>query len=229
MKNAPRMTRTSLRLTSARRTAATMLLSLATAGAALVGLPGEAAASGNTCVYLLGTIDGQTVTTPAVMVLVPESDILVDPIRVHVDPTTQEILGYTLKTPGLDQGTEEQYLYVPGVSQLLLPELATSIEDLVIDENFCVSYGVTTPAVPIYIPESALEVPGAVAEVGAIYMNIAGQAERVVDGHIITFDGHAIIVPGVNTVVPPVPVETPDASVTVDINGALETAHYLAP
>lgn len=227
MKNAPRMT--SLSVTSARRTVATTLLSLATAWAALVGLPGVAAASGNTCVYVLGTIDGQTVTTPALMVLVPESDILVDPIRVHVDPTTQEILGYTLKTPGIDQGTEEQYLYVPGVSQLLLPALSTSIDDLVIDENYCVSYGVTTPAVPIYIPESALEVPGAVAEVGAIYMNIAGQVDHVVDGHIITFDGHSIIVPGVNTVVPPVPVETPDATVTVDINGALQTAHYLTP
>jgi hypothetical protein len=178
---------------------------------------------------VFGTINGQTVTTPAVMVLVPESEILVDPVRVHVDPTDQAIVGYTVKTPGIDQGTEEQYLYVPGVSQLLLPELQTSIDDLEIDENVCVSYGVTTPAVPIYIPESALQVPGAVAELGAIYMNIAGQVDHVVDGHIITFEGNSIIVPSVNAVVPEIPVETPDATVAVDIDGMLWIADYLTP
>jgi hypothetical protein len=224
-----RQNSTSLRLAPARRMAATLLLSMATALTALVGLPRAAAASGNTCVYVFGTIDGQTVTTPAVMVLVPESELLVDPVRVHVDPTSQEIVGYTIKTPGLDQGTEEQLLYVPGVSQQLLPALETSIEDLVIDESFCVSHGVTTPAVPIYIPESALQVPGAVAEVGAIYMNIAGQVEHVVDGHIITFEGNSIIVPGVNAVVPEVPIGTPDATVAVDINGMLWIADYLTP
>lgn len=229
MNHARLMNRTSLPLNHVRRTAGTLLLSIASAWAVLVGLPSAAAASGNTCVYVFGTINGQTVTTPAVMVLVPESEILVDPIRVHVDPTDQTIVGYTVKIPGIDQGTEEQYLYVPGVSQTLLPALQTSIDDLEIDENVCVSYGVTTPAVPIYIPESALQVPGAVAEVGAIYMNIAGQVDHVVDGHIITFEGNSIIVPGVNTVVPEIPVETPDATVAVDINGMLWIADYLTP
>jgi hypothetical protein len=220
---------TSPRFHHVRRTAATLLLSAATALLALAGLPRAAAAAGNTCVYVFGTINGYTVTTPAVLVFVPESEIVVDPVRVHVDPTTQNILGYTLKVPGLDQGTEEQLLYVPGVSQQLLPALETSIDDLVIDEHHCVSYGVTTPAVPVYIPESALEVPGAVAEVGAIYMNLAGQVDHVVDGHIITFEGSSIIVPGVNTVVPEIPIGTPDATVAVDIDGMLWIADYLTP
>jgi hypothetical protein len=229
MNHARLINRTSLRLNRVRRSAATLLLSMATAWAVLVGLPGAAAASGNTCVYVFGTIDGQTVTTPAVLLFVPESNIIVDPVRVHVDPTSQSIIGYTVKTPGLDQGTEEQLLYVPGVSQQLLPALKTSIDDLVVHEHRCVSFGVTTPAVPIYIPESVLEVPGAVAEVGAIYMNIAGQVDHVVDGHIITFEGNSIIVPGLNAVVPQIPLGTPDATVAVDINGALWIADYLTP
>lgn len=227
--NHARQNLTSPRFNHVRRTAATLLLSAATALLALAGLPRAAAAAGNTCVYVFGTINGYTVTTPAVLVIVPESEIVVDPVRVHVDPTTQNILGYTLKVPGLDQGTEEQLLYVPGVSQQLLPALETSIDDLVINESYCVSYGVTTPAVPVYIPESALQVPGAVAEVGAIYMNLAGQVEHVVDGHIITFEGSSIIVPGVNTVVPEIPIETPDATVAVDIDGMLWIADYLTP
>lgn len=227
--NHARQNLTSPRFNHVRRTAATLLLSAATALLALAGLPRAAAAAGNTCVYVFGTINGYTVTTPAVLVIVPESEIVVDPVRVHVDPTTQNILGYTLKVPGLNQGTEEQILYVPGVSQQLLPALKTSIDDLVIHENYCVSYGVTTPAVPVYIPESALQVPGAVAEVGAIYMNLAGQVEHVVDGHIITFEGNSIIVPGVNTVVPEIPLGTPDATVAVDIDGMLWIADYLTP
>lgn len=220
---------TSPRFNHVRRTTATLLLSAAAALLALAGLPRAAAAAGNTCVYVFGTIHGYTVTTPAVLVFVPESEIIVDPVRVHVDPTTQNLLGYTLKVPGLNQGTEEQLLYVPGVSQQLLPALETSIEDLVISEHHCVSYGVVTPAVPVYIPESALEVPGAVAEVGAIYMNLAGAVEHVVDGHIITFEGNSIIVPGVNTVVPETPIGTPDGTVAVDIDGMLWIADYLTP
>lgn len=227
--NHARQNLTSPRLDHARRTAATLLLSAATALMALVGLPRAASAAGNTCVYVFGTINGYTVTTPAVLVIVPESEIVVDPVRVHVDPTTQDILGYSLKVPGVDQGTEEQLLYVPGVSQQLLPALEASIDDLVIDESFCVSYGVTTPAVPIYIPESALEVPGGFVEVPAIYLNLVGQVERIVDGHIISFDGNTLIVPGLNTVVPPVTVETPDATVAVDLDGALWIADYLTP
>ncbi len=229
MNHARQMTRTSLRLNHVRQTTATMLLSIATALMVFVGLPRAAAAAGNTCVYVFGTINGYTVTTPAVLVVVPESELIVDPVRVHLDPTTQDILGYSLKVPGVDQGTEEQLLYVPGVSQLLLPALETSIDDLVIDENFCVSYGVTTPAVPIYIPESALQVPGGFVQVPAIYLNLVGQVERIVDGHLISFDGNTIIVPGVNTVVPPVTVETPDATVAVDLDGTLWIADYLTP
>ncbi|HEV2989557.1 MAG TPA: hypothetical protein VG759_14035, partial [Candidatus Angelobacter sp.] len=49
-------------------------------------------AGGNTCVFVFGTIDGRTVTTPSVMIVVPPTSVVLGPTRVHVDPTSQNIL-----------------------------------------------------------------------------------------------------------------------------------------
>jgi hypothetical protein len=184
-------------------------------------------ASGNTCVYVFGTVEGKTVTTPAVLITVPDNGAAVDPVRVHVDSANHEILGYSLSTPGADAETQPQTLYVPGISQEI-PSYSATLSDLNIGNKTCVSFGVTTPAVPIYIPESSLQIPGTVVNVPAVYLNILGE-KRVVNGHVINIEGKTIVVPGVNKVVPSQTVETPDQSVIVDLNGQLTSAHYLTP
>jgi len=186
-----------------------------------------ARAAGNTCVYVLGTIAGRTITTPAVLIPVPDSTITADPARVHVDETNHQILGYSVRTPGADADPEPQTLYVPGVSANV-PSFAASLQDLDLTQHQCASYGAITPAIPVYIPGSALEVPGVVLDLPVIYLNILGQ-ERVVGGQVIVHDGRTIIVPGVDTVVPPQTIETPDNTIIVDLNGALQPINYLPP
>lgn len=189
--------------------------------------PVSSLAASNTCVYVFGEVEGKTVTTPAVLIAVPDNGVAVDPVRVHVDPANLEILGYSLSTPGIDAETEPQALYVPGLSHEI-PAYSATLNDLNIENKTCVSFGVTTPAVPIYVPESSLQSPGAVVNVPAVYLNILGE-KQVVDGKVIQVEGKTIVVPGVNTVVPPQTVETPDQSVTVDLNAELICAHYLIP
>lgn len=189
--------------------------------------PVSANASGNTCVYVFGTVEGKTVTTPAVLITVPDNGAAIDPVRVNVDPTNQEILGYSLSIPGADAETEPQTFYVPSISQEI-PSYSATLNDLNIENKTCVSFGVTTPAVPIYVPESSLQTPGTMVNVPTIYLNILGE-KRVVNGQVISIEGKTIVVPGVNEVVPSQTVETPDQSVIVDLNGQLTGAHYLTP
>ncbi|MGM7722128.1 hypothetical protein [Metabacillus sp. Hm71] len=189
--------------------------------------PDSARASGNTCLYVLGTVEGKTVTTPAVLVTVPENGVAVNPVQVHVDPANHKILGYSLSTSGLDENTEPQSIYVPGNSKEI-PSYSVTLEDLNIENKTCVSFGVTTPAIPIYIPESTLQIPGIIADVPSVTLNILGE-KRVVNGQVFSIEGKTIVVPGVTEVVPSQTVETPDQSVTVNINGQLTSAHYLTP
>jgi hypothetical protein len=186
-----------------------------------------AQATGNTCVYVLGTIAGRTVTTPGLLIPVPDSTITVDPARVHVDETSHEILGYSVRVPGADLDPEARSLYVPGVTANV-PSFSTTLADLDLAQQQCASYGATTPAVPVYVPESALTTPGVVLDVPAIYLNILGQ-ERVVGGQVIVNDGRTIVVPGINTVVPPQEISTPDNSIVVDLNGVLCLVDYMVP
>jgi hypothetical protein len=186
-----------------------------------------AQATGNTCVYVLGTIAGRTVTTPALLIPVPDSSFTVDPARVHVDEMNHVILGYSLTVPGAEADPEPQSLYVPGVTADV-PSFSTTLADLDLADYRCASYGAMTPAVPVYIPASALDAPGIAYDVPAIYMNIMGQ-ERVVGGQVIVHDGRTIIVPGVNTIVPPQQVETPDQTIIVDLNGVLQPIDHMIP
>jgi hypothetical protein len=186
----------------------------------------QAQATGNTCVYVFGTIAGRTVTTPGVLVPIPETSVTVDPGRVHVDETNQEILGYSLRIPGVEIEPEDRNLYVPGVN-LSIPSFTVRLNDLNLSQKTCVSFGATTPAVPVHIPASALTIPGVVLDAPAIHMNILGQ-ERTVGGQVIVYDGRTIVVPGVDVVVPPQAIETPDSTIIVDVNGTLQAAHYMA-
>src|SRR2546427_2683817 len=94
----------------------------------------QVGAGGNTCVFVFGTINGRTVTTPSIMIVVPPTEIVLGPTRVHVDPASQSILGFTLTTPGVDQTVNGTTLFVPGVDETV-PSYSATINDLVIDNK----------------------------------------------------------------------------------------------
>jgi hypothetical protein len=198
-------------------------------GAAVAGVcvPGLALAE-PTCVYVIGHVNSHTVATPAVTVVVPDSDAAIQPITVHLDETAQTILGYSVTVPGPIIGTDGSPIFVPGISQHI-PSISVTIPELNLTPNRCINVdGVSTPAVPVYIPASVLTLPGATADVGGIVMNIVGQPVTA-PGKVITFDGKQVVIPEQSSGVPSVPVRTPDQSITVDINGTLTSARYLPP
>ena len=198
-------------------------------GAAVAGVcvPGIALAD-PTCVYVISKVDSVTVTTPAVAVVVPDSNTDVQPIRVHLDEQEQVILGYSVRVPGADFGTDGQMVFVPGVSQHI-PSISFTIPELNLSPSRCVNVdGVSTPAVPVHIPASVLTLPGATAEVGAILINIVGNPVTA-PGKVITFDGKQIVIPERDASIPSVPVGTPNQSITFDVNGAVTSARYLPP
>jgi len=47
------------------------------------------AETGTVCAFVTDTVGGQTITTPSIAVIVPDTAITTDPIRVHVDGTQQ--------------------------------------------------------------------------------------------------------------------------------------------
>jgi hypothetical protein len=180
---------------------------------------------GNTCVFVFGTINGRTVTTPSIMIVVPPTDVVLGPARVHVDPTSQSILGFTLTTPGADQTVNGTTLFVPGVDETV-PSFSATINGLNVDNKTCVNFGVTTPAVPIQVPATVLQTPGALVSTPEITINALG-VNKTVDGQTLTIDGQTIVIPGVNEVVPSVTIATPDKTIAVDLNGVATYANAL--
>lgn len=180
-----------------------------------------------TCVYVLGTVNSRTVATPAILVVVPDSEATIQPVRVHVDPVEQTILGYSIRLPGQDVGTDAKTVFVPGVSQTI-PSIVATIPELNLDTGHCVNQSVSTPAVPVYVPASELNTPGAVVETPAIGLNILGQPVTA-PGQVITVEGKTIIIPEMEAAVPGVTVGTPDESITVDLNGTIRCAEHLIP
>lgn len=180
-----------------------------------------------TCVYVLGTVGSRTVSTPAIMVVVPDSSATIQPIRVHIDPIDQTIMGYTVRLPGQDLGTDAQTVFVQGYSVTQGPIVAT-LDELNLDTGECVNVNGSTPAVPVYVPGSALETPGAVVETPEIALNILGTPVTA-PGQVINLPAKSIVVPDIDETVPGVPFGTPDQSITVDLNPALCIAEYLIP
>ncbi|HEY0094631.1 MAG TPA: hypothetical protein VGB96_09915 [Archangium sp.] len=194
---------------------------------AAVAVPGVALAD-PTCVYVIGHVNGRTVATPAVTVVVPDSDAAIQPIRVHLDETAQTIIGYTVRLTGLNVESDGSPIFVPGISQTI-PSFSFTLPGLNLTPNRCIDInGVSTPAVPVYIPATVLTLPGATAEVGGIILNIVGQP-LTAPGKVLTFDGKQIVVPEQSNGVPSVPVGTPNQSITFDINGTVTSARYLPP
>ena len=200
---------------------------LAGVAVAAVSLPGLALAE-PTCVYVMSKVDSVTVATPAVAVVVPGSDSDTQPIGVHLDEHEQVILGYSVRVPGVNLGTEGDMVFLPGISQNV-PSVSFTLPELNISPNRCINVdGVSTPAVPVKIPASVLTLPGATADVGAIILNIVGRPVTA-PGQVIIFDGKTIIIPERESGVPSVPVGTPKQSIVLDVNGTVHMARYLHP
>jgi len=180
---------------------------------------------GNTCVFVFGTINGRTVTTPSIPIIVPPTTVVLGPTRVHVDSTSDTILGFTLTTPGVDQTVNGTSLFVPGVDRTV-PSFSATIDDLNVNSKTCVNFGVTTPAVPIEIPTTVLTTPGAVVDTPEITINTLG-VHKTVSGQVIYVNGYTVVVPGKTIVVQSVTVATPDKTIGVDINGAAAYANAL--
>lgn len=189
-------------------------------------MPSLAHAAGNTCAYVFGTVDGRSVTTPALLIVVPETEVAMTPLRVHVDGTNQNVVGYQVVLPGLDASTPDNQLYVPAVHQPI-PSLTVTIHDVAVAHKTCVSFGVTTPAVPVHVPASALTVPGAVVETPEITVNTLG-VKRTVGGKILTYAGHTIVIPGMDTVVPSLTAETPERTISVVVDQQVQRARMMA-
>jgi hypothetical protein len=133
--------------------------------ASVLAVPGLALAE-PTCAYVLSQVDSVTVATPAIVVLVPELGADIQPVRVHLDPTEQNIVGYSVRTPGIDQGVDPGAVFVPAYERTIAPIVAT-LPALSISTGTCLNVGVSTPAVPVHVPASALQVPGVSAETPA--------------------------------------------------------------
>ncbi len=181
-----------------------------------------------TCAYVIGHVDSYTVATPTVILVVPDSDAAVQPVRVHLDETAQSILGYSVRVPGGNAGTDGSPVFVPGIAQTI-PSISFTVPQLNLTPSRCINIdGVSTPAVPVYVPASVFTLPGGTADVGGIVLNIVGNPLTAA-GTLISFDGKTIVIPEQDTAIPSVPVGTPDQSIIVNINGTLESAYYLAP
>ncbi len=177
------------------------------------------------CAYVIGEVGGQSVATPAVPIYVPGSSADVQPVRVHVDPTTQTIIGYSVHTPGVDYGYDPRAVFVPGVNQTI-PSIVATIPELGITTYRCVDAGVSTPAIPIFIPASALTTPGAVVNVPSIELNVVGHPITTC-GQAIELPSKTVLIPSESATVPGVSVTTPEETLVFVIDGTGYPAHYL--
>jgi hypothetical protein len=199
----------------------------ATAAAAL-SVPSIALAD-PTCVYVMGQVDSVTVATPAVIIPVPDSSATVQPVRVHLDEHEHTIIGYSLRTPGVDEGTQPKHVFVPGTEVTVNPIVA-STPQLGLPLYRCVNQTVSTPAIPVYVPASSLTVPGGFVEVPVIELNILG-VPVTTNGKVLKLLGKTIVIPAFETAVPGVSVTTPDKTIGIQFStgGTLETARHLSP
>jgi len=178
-----------------------------------------------TCAWVIGHVGGQTVSTPAVVVYVPDSSAEIQPVRVHVDPINETILGYSVRGPGADYETDKQSVFVQGVNQPIDPIVAT-IPQLNFQPYRCIDQGVSTPAIPVYVPGSALITPGVVVEVPRIELNAVGHPITT-EGWVIQVPSKTVCIPDMTATVPGVSWETPDLTLQVWIDGTGYPTDYL--
>ncbi len=201
---------------------------LGASAAATLAVPSIALAD-PTCVYVTGVVDNVTVTTPAVIIPVPDTSAAVQPVRVHLDATEQNIIGYSVRTPGVDEGTDAKTVFVPG-TEIVINPIVLSTPRLPLTAYRCVNQTVSTPAIPVYIPASMLTTPAAAVEVPLIELNILNQPVST-QGMVISLPSKSVIIPDFSTAVPGVSVTTPEKTigVTFSTGAAVEFARFVAP
>jgi hypothetical protein len=201
----------------------------ATAAAAL-SVPSIALAGDPLCVFVLGEVNSVTVATPAIVIPVPGSSAEVQPVRVHVNEEDHSIIGYSVRTPGVDEGTDPTAVFVPGTEVTVAPIVVTTPTVEPIEEARCVHQSVSTPAVPVYVPESMINVPDAGIQVPVIELNILGNPIST-RGKVIPLQGSTIVIPSFEAVVPGVTVETPPGEITIRFatGQALHDVQHLSP
>ena len=199
----------------------------ATAAAALA-VPSIAMAD-PTCAYVVGVVDNVTVATPAVIIPVPDSSADIQPVRVHLDATEQNVIGYSVRTPGVDEGTNPQRVFIPGTEVVINPVVLTT-PALPISAYRCVNQTVSTPAVPVYIPASMFTTPGAAVQVPLIELNILGRPVST-QGMVLSLPSKSVVIPDFSTAVPSVSATTPEKTigVTFSTGAAVQFARFVAP
>jgi hypothetical protein len=181
-----------------------------------------------TCVYVFTHLDGVTVATPAVPLVLPALSALADPIRVHLDETAQNIVGYSLNLPAINLGTEGTPLFVLPEFGTEIPSFSFTLPELNYNPYRCVTVDkITIPAIPVKIPASALVLPGFLVDVGQVVFNIGG-TEQAVLGKVLRFNGKEIIIPEQNLGTPAIPVGTPQKSIEIHLDGSWKNFRYLS-
>jgi hypothetical protein len=183
--------------------------------------------TGSVCAFVIATVGGQSITTPSVVVIVPDASVTTDPIHVHVDPTTQTILGYSLETPGVDHDVAGQNLFVTGPTANI-PSFTATLPIVDAEHQTCAAASVATPAVPIIVPESDLQIPGVSANVPAITVTFSNE-QVTTPGKTLTLPGRTIVIPEVTATVPPITVSTPEKSVSVTVDATAQPPVALPP
>lgn len=203
----------------------TRLLMVAAMLSGLTMMAPSTAKAGDTCAFVMGTLNGRTFTTPAVMIPVPDTIVGVGQGQIHVDETTQEILGYSISVPGLTGTSIPQNVFIPGF-EIEIPSYALTLADISAVSYTCVSFGVTTPAIPVNVPASKINIPGYYVTVPAIDLTLAGKHISV-PGKTLQVGGNTIVIPAYSNTIQPVTVATPDETVTVNLNGSLREGDLL--
>ena len=186
----------------------------------------QAAHASDTCAYLTGTFEGSAVATPAVLVITPAVSAVTTPARVVVDETTQSIIGYQLDTPPIDAVVPGDGIFVPA-HQAGIGAYVATLDDLHIGTFRCINLGVSTPAVPIYLPPSFLQIPGVTTTTPGTTLTIS-QKQVTVPAVTVALPGRDVLVPGIDQTVPPLHVETPEQSIVINHAVAVHLA-YLPP
>jgi hypothetical protein len=177
------------------------------------------------CAYVLSQVGADTVATPALVVFVPPEQAAVQPVRVHLDETGRNILGYSLRTT-MDTGPDAGNVFLrrhpeAGVALTPLPELGGRV-------RACSHLGVSTPAVPVHVSTSVLDLPGALEEVPDI--TFALQSDSVTGpGHVLTLAGRTLVLPQPVAVPETLERDRTEQSLRVSLHGSDETARYLPP
>lgn len=176
------------------------------------------------CVYVMGQEDEDTVATPALVVFVPPEEAETQPVRVHLDDRGQRILGYSEREPGEDEPTDGGRVFFRGLpwrGARPVPEQDGRV-------RWCQGPGGSTPAVPIHVSTSILDVPGVLQEVPAIRVTLQGTSVTM-PGHLLTLKGVSLVIPLTGAATEVSPRAPSESSIALGLPDAPDSVRYLPP